>query len=320
MPDFESACNAPDDLDASVRSALQATRSGLLHFPGNFLGLRYGRIASDTCEVSMAPTKQALDAVGAIAMTPIAMGCDLSMSAAARSALGRGIALSTARLQLDLRTPRVDPSELLFRGAMRSVVGPLVGTSCELVARDGGVLATATGYFMVRDARRQPAEQVGCQPWERMRDEVGAARRASEGPHEAIRSFFGATPRPATYDSLHRIEIGRDEHGGASVRMPLGAHVANRSGRVQGGVVAGLLARACSEGAVALDPARSRLVSFDCSFLRASDPAADEMTATSQVRFAGRRLVSLAAEVVDSSGVVVAAGQGLACGAETGTD
>ena len=226
-----------------VLRALALNREPGFHFAGNFAQISFERTASEESRVILEAGPHAEDADGQINLGLVAMLADMSLAATIRANVHPATRLATVSLAMQLTgLTRSGPLESVaeFQGFLG------VGDTRQALARarirgPGGLVAITHGAFMPlgtppgvvafplpRNPRAAP---------QLFEDDLRADERAvlaiadealGAGDKDFVRRFLGYQPRRTK--------------AGASTTLRNGAHVANRVGHVQGGLLMGLAA------------------------------------------------------------------------------
>jgi acyl-coenzyme A thioesterase PaaI-like protein len=267
-----------------------------LHFAGNFLDVSYDRVASRDTRVSLEPGPHCADADGQVNIGAVAMVADIALAASLRAEL-ESDSRRLATVSMHLQFTGVAMRERLegqgeCEGFLRDAAVPQ-GVSRFSIASGGKQACFGTGAFMPLApppgvkmhpvvTQRSAAAPVLTEPEldagerEILRHAEDALARA-DAKHAFIGRFFGYEPR-------------REEHG-ARATMKNGAHVANRVGHVQGGLLVGFGASTAS----AALPATWGLSSVSAWFV--SPGEGRELQAESKVWHHGRETAVVRTEV-----------------------
>ena len=226
-----------------VLHALALNREPGFHFAGNFAQISFERTASEESRVTLGLGPHAVDADGQINLGFVAMLADMSLAATIRANVHPATRLATVSLSMQF-------TGMTLSGPLESVAefqGFLGGgdtrqaLSRARIVGPGGLVAIAHGAFVPLGTPpgvvafplpRNPRSAPAIPESELRGDErlvLGIADEAlTHGVKGFIRHFLGYQPR--------RTKTG------ASTTMRNGAHVANRVGHVQGGLLMGLAA------------------------------------------------------------------------------
>ena len=224
------------DIRQQVLRGIALNRTPGFHFAGNFLGI-------DLAEVGTS-TRVVMDSGHEVEPATLFMVADIALAASIRSQLAPNTRLATVSMQLQLNgepvagriEARGDFAGFAAGGAARQ------GLARVTLTAQGRHVGSGHGAFMALDPPPgmtlfpvQPArrDEVELPPEASLdaseRNILARAERALAGGEGSfISRFFGIVPA-ATQD-------------GAACRMENGAHVGNRVGHAQGGVLMGLAA------------------------------------------------------------------------------
>lgn len=290
--------NPEDQIRRRVLRAIALNRTPGLHFPGNFIGLSFDRVDSADTRLSYEADIQDPGDIGALAVA-----ADFALGTSVRADLDPATRLATVSMTLELGAA---PRAGIVRASSRchGFVGEGEGRSGRsrvLLEEAGGEIGYGSGVFMV--LKPPPQRTLHPVPLRRRGDPEPAALAESElAPHELqilrhaeqaldhaaksrqpfMRHFWGFLPQ-ATRDA-------------ASCVMPVGPHVGNRVGFVQGGVLLGL---AAATAAAAL-PESWMLRTIAAAFISPGEGAA--LKAQANVVHHGRRVSVVRTEVTRSDG------------------
>lgn len=251
--------HGPDEsIRRRVLRALALNRTPGLHFPGNFLDLSFDRVAAGDTRLSFEAGAHCDDARGEADIGALAMLADMALAMSVRAELEPSTRLATVSMTLELsalpRTGRVGATAkchgFLGEGYGRA------GRSRVVIQGAEGEIGFGSGAFMVleppanvtlhpvprrkrSDAPPAVLEESELAPEESsiLRHAEASLERSARAREPFIRHFWGFLPQ-------------RTPDGAACV-MPNAAHVGNRVGHAQGGILLGLAAATAS---VALPP------------------------------------------------------------------
>jgi acyl-coenzyme A thioesterase PaaI-like protein len=231
-----------------VLLALAANRTPGFHFPGYFLGLTWPRIGSRTITQAMKAGPHCLDHRGGIDLPALGVMVDSALATAPRLVIQKGARQATVSLNLQFTghpAARALDMRCAFEGF--SAGGSVPQALASGVLKSGGnIVCHASGTFVVLPP--PPGVRLAPLPWQRppdahleplREDELDAAERkvlaacdralaTADGEHSFIERFWGMLPVRT-----------RD---GARCRVPIGPHIGNRVGHVQGGLLLGFAA------------------------------------------------------------------------------
>lgn len=321
MRGTETSAPVPSEmarLDQSILSGLSRARSGGGSFPSQFSGLSYEAVGGGECAVRLGRAPQVLDGGGSFAAAAIAMLCDYSLSGAARSRVGRAATTPTVTLQIEYGVWPFPVSDIVCRSVFRGWLGKLATTTATLETSAGARLGSAYGRFLVQE--RTKATGFSRYPWEVDTESSLTLSQLTASEREA-RSFLlsraasskkGPADDSLSYERLYGVVAEEPARPGSSrLLQPTGAHLANRSGLVHGGVTAGLLVDACLRAAAAGRSPSSALLSSNCTFLRPGRIDQGDLLGLADVAFDGRQLSCVNGKVIDAAGRCLITGETL---------
>jgi uncharacterized protein (TIGR00369 family) len=292
-----------DHIRRRVLRAIALNRTPGLHFPGNFLELSFDRVASDDTRVSYETGPHCADAHGGTDIGSLAILADFALGTAVRADLDPATRLATVSMTLELGAA---PRAGIVRAASRchGFVGEgegRTGRSRVVIEVAGGEIGYGSGVFMVLkpppqrtlhpvplrkrgDAAPAPLAEQDLAPEELriLRHAEQALERAARSRQPFIRQFWGFLPQAV--------------RGAAACVMPVGPHVGNRVGYVQGGVLLGL---AAVTAAAAL-PDTWTLSAIAAAFI--SPGEGSSLKAQANVVHHGRRVSVIRTEITRSDG------------------
>jgi acyl-coenzyme A thioesterase PaaI-like protein len=305
-------------LDQSILSGLSRARSGGGSFPAQFSGLSYEAVGDGECTIRLDPAPQVLGRDGSFAAAAIAMLCDYSLQGAVRSRVGRAATTPTVTLQIEYGIWPFPVSDIICRSVFRGRLGKLATTTATLETATGARLGSAYGRFLVQE--RTTATGFSRYPWEVVTEPPLTFSQLTASELQA-RSFLlsraasseeGLTRDDLSYEQLHGVVADEAARPGSSqLRQPTGAHLANRSGLVHAGVMAGLLVDACLRAAATGPGPSSTILSSNCTYLRPGRIDQGDLLASAEVAFDGRRLIFVNGKVIDAAGTCLTTGETL---------
>lgn len=295
---------SPEDrIRRRVLRAIALNRTPGLHFPGNFIELSFDQVASGDTRVSYETGPHCADAHGGADIGSLAILADFALGTAVRADLHPATRLATVSMTLELgAAPRAGIVTAASRG--HGFVGEgegRTGRGRVVIEDAGGEVGYGSGVFMVLKPppqvtlhpvplrRRGDAEPPLLEERDLAPEELRILRHADEALEQAAKSgqpfihhFWGFLPQAA--------------RGAASCVMPVGPHVGNRVGYVQGGVLLGL---AAVTAAAAL-PQTWMLSGIAAGFISPGEGRA--LKAQANVVHHGRRVSVIRTEVTRSDG------------------
>lgn len=285
---------SPEDrIRRRVLRAIALNRTPGLHFPGNFIDLSFDRVASDDTRVSCQSDENDIGSLAVLA--------DFALGTAVRADLHPATRLATVSMTLELGAA---PRAGVVRAASRchGFAGEghgRTGRGRVVIDDAGGEVGYGSGVFMVLPPppqvtlhpvphrKRGDAEPPLLAEGDLAPEELRILRHADEALERSaksgepfIRHFWGFLPQAA--------------RGAASCVMPIGPHVGNRVGYVQGGILLGL---AAATAAAAL-PETWMLSGIAAGFISPGEGGA--LKAQANVVHQGRRVAVIRTEVTRS--------------------
>src|SRR5688572_495167 len=292
-----------DQIRRRVLRAIALNRTPGLHFPGNFIELSFDQVASGDTRVSYQTGPHCVEAHGGSDLGSLAVLADFALGTAVRADLHPATRLATVSMTLELgAVPRAG----IVRAASRchGFAGKgdgRTGRSRVVLDDPGGEVGYGSGTFMVLepppertlhpvphrkrgDAEPPPLAERDLAPDELriLRHAYEALERSAKSRQPFIRHFWGFLPQAA--------------RGAATCVMPIGPHVGNRVGFVQGGILLGLAAVTAS----AALPDTWTLSGISAAFISPGDGAA--LKAQANVVHHGRRVSVVRTELTRSDG------------------
>ena len=295
---------SPDDqIRRRVLRAIALNRTPGLHFPGNFIELSFDQVASGDTRVSYETGPHCVEAHGGSDLGSLAVLADFALGTAVRADLHPATRLATVSMTLELGTaPRAGVVRAASRCHGFSGKGDgRTGRSRVVLEDPGGEVGYGSGTFMVLEPppertlhpvphrKRGDAEPPPLAERDLAPDELRILRHADEALERSaktrqpfIRHFWGFLPQAA--------------RGAGTCVMPIGPHVGNRVGFVQGGILLGLAAVTAS----AALPDTWMLSGIAAAFISPGDGAA--LKAQANVVHHGRRVSVVRTELTRSDG------------------
>ena len=269
------------DLRERVLSGIALNRTPGFHFAGNFLGIELAEVGAST-RVVMEDGPHNTASNGEVDPATVFMVADIALAASIRAQLAPNTRLATVSMQLQMNGEPI-AGHVEARGEFAGFAAGAVarqGLARVRLAAGGREVGFGQGAFMALDPPPgmtmfpvQPTrkldvalpDEASLDPSER--DILARAERAmAPGEGSFVSRFFGIVP-VATAD-------------GAACRMENGAHVGNRVGHAQGGILMGL---AAATAATALG-AHWTLASIAASFVGPGEGEALEALASPEHR------------------------------------
>jgi acyl-coenzyme A thioesterase PaaI-like protein len=272
-----------DEIRRRVLRGIALNRTPGFHFAGNFLGIELLEVG-DRTRVAMEAGAHVEERDGQLHVGPVFMAADIALAASIRAQLSPSTRLATVSMQMQMNgAPMQGTLEARgeFEGFATGAASRL-GLARVTLTAGGRPIGFGHGSFMALDpppglamhpvapSRRHDVDL----PDEGSLDESERAilRRAdaalAAGEGSFIARFLGIVPRKTS--------------DGASCPMENGAHVGNRVGHAQGGILMGLAGATAS---AAMGP-EWMLASIAASFVSPGEGAA--LQASSSVVHRGR--------------------------------
>ena len=287
-----------DNIRTMVLRGIALNRTPGFHFAGNLLGIEMPEVGAKT-RVVMEPGPHSVDADGGAHVAGVFMAADIALASSIRSQLSPSQRLATVSMHLQL-------NGVAMRGTIEAR-GEFMGFASDAASKQG--LARVTlhaggrevgfghGAFIALD----PPPGVTMFPLQATNiPRVDPAPEASldESERDILRKADAALSRDGQGAFISRfLGLQPAKHGkGASCSMPNGAHVGNRVGHAQGGILMGLAAVTASE---ALGDGW-RLASISASFV--SPGEGDVLEASAAVTHRGRWTAVARTEVIVPGG------------------
>ena len=275
---------------------LALNREPGLHFAGNFLEVSFDRVDPGESHVSLATGPHNLDREGRANMGAVAMLADMALAVSIRATLSPETRLATVSMHLQF-SGRPASGRLRAKGIFKGLVPEAKGRqglAGVTVEGDAGEVCFGTGAFMaldpppgvvmhplpLRNAASPPPPPLARDALRAAELEVlrrGEKALATMKHGDFLSRFWGCEPVPAP--------------GGARCTLANGAHVGNRVGHVQGGILLGLGA-ATAQAAL---PHGWRLGTVTAAFV--SPGVGDKLRARAKVVHRGRFTAVVRTEV-----------------------
>ncbi len=235
---------AAETIRSRVLRALAMNREPGFHFAGNLLDITFAP-APHGMRAMFASGPHCIDADGQANIGAIAMAADMALAQSIRATLDPATRLATVAMSLQFTGARAS-DDVDAEGEFAGFFGASERQGLSrVVVRSGGVaICHGHGSFMALEApagvalhplpieRRDAPAPLALK--DLTRAELHVLRHAEEtladpaAQGDFIRHFWGFAP--------HRVKDG------AAAKMKNGAHVANRVGHAQGGILLGLAA------------------------------------------------------------------------------
>jgi acyl-coenzyme A thioesterase PaaI-like protein len=311
--------------DESVITALGAVRLAAMPFHASMMGIEWLEYGPVDFVPRVHPSTLTVDSRDRIAPIPLATLLDMMLGHAARGVATPATRILTMNLAVQLTRDLPVHGSVTGRASVTSRGDHVIATTGELTDSTGQVLGTARGMFIERPIAKSsslaPATPTAETKAPQGLDELDPIERAvfderqlraRTGPHVPSssdhatdyspdhpsasfpRSFPASFSGHDWYVGLEHSEPGENEN--SRVVLPTALYMRNRSGFVQGGIIAGLLYAAAS----AATDGTFRLADYTCTYLRPGQVGGPPITAVGHTRYAGGRSMCV---TVDASQV-----------------
>ncbi|WP_454689309.1 acyl-CoA thioesterase domain-containing protein [Achromobacter aloeverae] len=281
-----------------VLHAIHLGRAQGFHFPSNFLAISFDHVApaGSVTTLKGAP----LRADGGVDPVGLDVLADLALAASVRSALQQAVRLATVNLQLQFTGAACDgPLRAVshFHGFLRDTAGQQAVASVSVRSGEREI-ALGSGTFMVLDlppGARVPVLSAIEPPAEA--DWAGLALPAPGGLEESEAAIYAQALKALRTGGMENFSEAfwgfrtRASAQGASGTLRNGAHLGNRVGHVQGGV---LLAFAQATAQAAL-PGDWPVSSVTAGFV--SPGEGEQLRARSRIMHRGRTTAVVRTEI-----------------------
>ena len=287
---------------ARVLHAIAGNRIPGLHFAGHFLGLEWREVTADTASMAIADGPHCRDADGAVNLVTLGILADNVLATPTRTEAPPGARLGTVHLQLHFTGAPITgdlnaEARLLGRSEGAALQQSL---SSGTISAKGKTVCHASGEFVLLDA--PPGVTLAPLPWQRSAPPLIAPVDAGElDPNERTilrtcdAALAKASPQTAFIQHFWGGVPRRNAHG-ASSRAPIGPHIGNRVGHVQGGALLGLAAI----NARAAAPATMMLSNVSAWYISPGRGAA--LSIRSRVVHTGRTIAVVRTEIKTPTG------------------
>ena len=287
-----------DEIRRRVLRGLALNREPGFHFAGNFLGIELLEVGVMT-RVAMEAGAHVEEGDGQVHVAPVFMVADIALAASIRSQLAPATRLATVSMHLQVNGAPLKGT-IEARGEYHGFATgaqPRLGLARVTITAGGQPAGFGHGAFMALDpppgmtmhpvapTRRHDVELPAKESLDESEREIlrrADAALAARGEGSFIARFLGIVPRKTP--------------DGASCPMENGAHVGNRVGHAQGGILMGLTA---STASAALGP-EWMLASVAASFVSPGEGAVLE--ASSSVAHRGRWTAVARTHVIGAQG------------------
>ncbi|MDB5805770.1 MAG: hypothetical protein JWN73_3092 [Betaproteobacteria bacterium] len=279
-----------DTILTRVLRGIESNREPGYHFPGNFLGISFDELDERHALVSMGTGPHLLDSTGEVAMPALSIFADLTLAAAIRGALQRSMRLATVNMHLQFTgaprsgtlSARSDFEGYFRRGAAQQGITrmSLRGAQDEVCIGSGTfmVLEPPAGFKLPQlRAHREPPPGTSLLAAGDLKENEAPILARATAALGAVQQSGGSF-----LDHFWHFQT-RKNAVGASASLKNGAHVGNRVGHVQGGILLGL-AEAAARAAL---PPQWLLSSITACYLSPGEGAS--LTARAKIVHQGGR-------------------------------
>ncbi|MHB9098588.1 MAG: acyl-CoA thioesterase domain-containing protein [Syntrophales bacterium] len=291
-----------ETIRARVLRAIAGNRIAGLHFPGHFLDIEWQNVAGGNARAKLAPGPHCTDPNGALNIVALGILADNMLAAVSRTGAAPGVRLGTIHLQLQFTGETVagdiDATSHLL-GRTEGVMLQQLLSSSTIRAR-GKPVCHASGEYALLDA--PPGVTLGPLPWERTvpapvlpfdPDKLDPPERTIL---EACDNALAKVSASTSFIQHLWGGIPRSSAQGASNRVSIGPHIANRVGHVQGGILIGLAAT----NACAAAPAAMMLSNLSAWYI--SPGRGTALRIRSGILHAGRTITVVRTEITTADG------------------
>jgi acyl-coenzyme A thioesterase PaaI-like protein len=287
-----------DEIRRRVLRGIALNREPGFHFAGNFLGIELLEVGERT-RVAMEPGAHVEERDGQVHVAPVFMAADIALAASIRSQLAPSTRLATVSMHLQLNGAPLKGT-IEARGeyhGFTSGAQSRLGLARVTITAGGQPVGFGHGSFMALDP--PPGMTMHpVAPTRRHDVELPAEESLDEPEREILRRADAAlgTREDVSFIARFLGIVPRKTGAGASCPMENGAHVGNRVGHAQGGILMGLAAATAS---AALGP-EWLLAAVAASFVSPGEGAVLE--ASSSVVHRGRWTAVGRTQVIGAAG------------------
>ena len=286
---------------AQVMRGIAGNRIPGMHFPGYFLDLKWLEVAGESARIVVPDGVHCRDANGQMDIAALAILADTALATATRLLTTPGARLATVRMQMQFTGEPVTGDVT----ADAHLLGFSSGTALRQSLTQGTLTAHgkpvcyASGEFVTLNP--PPGVSLSPLPWQ---SDVAPPDAPDESqlhaPERAIlKACDAALAKVTSHASFIQHFWGgvpkRVAHG-TTLRVPIGPHIGNRVGHVQGGISFGIAA-ACACAAV---PSTMMLSSVSAWYISPGHGKA--LKVKSRTVHAGRSLAVVRTEITTAAG------------------
>jgi acyl-coenzyme A thioesterase PaaI-like protein len=275
---------------AQVLRGIERNRTPGFHFAGNLLALSFDELDEQHASVSMHDGPHCVDADGQVNMAAVSILADIALAAAVRGALKRGMRLATVNLQLQFTGARREGplhARADFNGYIQNAASQQ-GISRLTLRNAREEICLGNAAFMVLEPPpgfklppMLPLPELAPDAPLLSPDALNAAEARLYAQADA--AISAAREQQSSFIERFWHFQTRKNQDGASASLKNGAHVGNRVGHVQGGILLGL-AEAAARAAL---PAHWHLSALTACYLTPGEGTT--LTARAKIVHQGKR-------------------------------
>lgn len=239
--------------EAEVLAAMSAVRDGGHNLLTHLYGIEWDIIGDGEASGAITGRVQSLDHKGRFASTPTLMLADLVLGRSVRSYFGPGTPGVTSAIDVDLYAPLPAGAELVCEARQTLANGRRAAAEGWLSDNGGTRVANVRGRFVALTGARRPSDDASG------RDAPKAAVSSTSGLSPTERELLDSllaryidapTALGQCETLLGRRTLHPGDGGEVELRQRPEPLVQNQTGRVQGGVIAGMLFDACRDASL----------------------------------------------------------------------
>ena len=290
------------EIRAHVLRGIAGNRTPGLHFPGFFLDIQWHEVAGQAARVAIVDGPHCRDANGEMDVAAIAILADTALATATRLLTAPGARLATTRMQIQFTgapaTGEVTAEAHLLGFSAGAALHQSLTTS--VLSANGKPLCYATGEFVLLEP--PPGVKLAPLPWQQQPTGVSVPldeRKLDAHERSILKACDAALAKSSAHASFIQHFWGgvpKRVANGTTMRVPLGPHLGNRVGHVQGGISFGMAA-ACACAAVP-----STMMLSNASAWYISPGHGKSLTVRSRIVHAGRSLAVVRTELKTPAG------------------
>lgn len=302
------AIDAASSIRNGVLRGLARDRTPGWSFTGHFLGMQWPVIGADSMTVTMPAGPHCEDAQGQLDPCALLVLFDAALASPTRIHLTPGARIATTHINVQFSGAQAAKEvQVQAQNEGRSQEGAMRQLLAHGKLESGGqMVMTGNGSFVQLPPPADVREMAPL-PWQRtdLVDPQPLAEDALDARERevlaACDAALAASGTDAQYSFLQRFWgiLPERTAKGAQCRMPIGPHLANRVGHVQGGILMGLAA----ETARCAVPLHRSVANLSAWF--AGPGRGDTLLAKSWVVHGGRSLAIVRTEITGANGARV---------------